>query len=248
MGKKIYKKAIEINGEMTVGAITGVEEDYNVPRMDFCDLSDAIKLDVIACSCYFANYESREDRKDAGYNYGMIYTFDCNEYRLRNTEHDPYKTDYNYVGSRINNDNINKRRSDPDKYFWDYDTGWIYLYKNQAEGVCTEYSYYEDLVFNTLGMESYVCSSVYMGETDWMHHAWASVRIKDRRGNDTWVPFDYGIGASVGTLDLPKSDLEKLDTEKEAYSIYLYPVQQYGAPDRKSFNEYTFDFETWYGN
>lgn len=101
------------------------------------------------------------------------------------------------------------------------------LYQGKAAGVCTNYAFNEQFLFNLLGFDSRICTKREI------NHAYTVLKIKNSKGKTLWVPFDYKIGPSA-TLVVTKKIREKyLKTEKMRYKLYLSGVK--GAPKKKNF-------------
>ena len=102
------------------------------------------------------------------------------------------------------------------------------LMDGKAEGKCSVYADYENIIFNALGFESYIIYDNYT-----LTHAWTVVRVKNNSGKELWVPFDYGIGPAPD-LDVREEVRKKyLATEEMRYAYYLSVVP--GDPNYKNF-------------
>jgi len=105
------------------------------------------------------------------------------------------------------------------------------LLNNKAIGVCATYSYYEKVLFEQLGIETYT-------NTSWkINHGWTVVKVKNSAEKTLWIPFDYGIGPSP-TLAVSKEQKKYINTEKKRYKLYLLGIK--GAPKKRNFT--TEDF------
>lgn len=60
-----------------------------------------------------------------------------------------------------------------------------HLCSGTASGVCSDFAYNERLVWEQLGMKSYVNNDNY--------HAWSVVKVKNADGKTLYLPFDYDV-------------------------------------------------------
>ena len=105
------------------------------------------------------------------------------------------------------------------------------LLNNKAVGVCATYAYYEKLVFEQLGIETYINTS------QLINHGWTVVKVKNSAGKTLWIPFDYGIGPAEN-LAISKEQKKYINTEKKRYKLYLLGIK--GAPKKRNFTDEDF--------
>lgn len=100
--------------------------------------------------------------------------------------------------------------------------GMKYLLTGKARGVCHHFALYECLLWKQLGITGYYNSNVSI------NHAWSVVKVKNSKGKTLWIPFDYGIGPTMGG-----------NTEKKRYKLYLKGIN--GAPSYKNWKNSDFN-------
>ncbi len=168
---------------------------------NFCDLSDAMKVYVIAKSSFFAC--SKPEYKD--YN-----PFPDDSIFTINPNYIDYGVKYIY------NDRGKSKLQ-----------GIKNLYKNEGSGVCDDYANYEIMLWNSLGLECYKATS------NEISHAWSVLKVKNSKGKNLWIPFDYGIGPAEGLAVSEKTRDKYLKTEEMRYQLYLKTIKD--APKEKNF-------------
>lgn len=176
----------------------------------FSDLSDAMKVWMIASSGYFCGTRNRA-RETIVYN-ELSGEWDCS------SQKEPCFCMVYKVGKYSSY-----------KYDWQ---GMKNLLDNRASGVCAVFARYECLLFEQLGIK------VYYNVSDKINHAWSVVKAKNSAGKTFWIPFDYGIGPAPKLRISDAITKKYLRTEEMRYRLYLNGIK--GAPQKKNFTQNDF--------
>lgn len=110
--------------------------------------------------------------------------------------------------------------------------GMKLLLNNKAYGVCDTYVSYERILFAQLDIEAK------RNHNDEINHAWTVVKVKNRHGKILWIPFDYGIGPAKDLLVSDSARKKYLRIEAMRYRTYLSGIK--GAPSKKNFTQSDF--------
>lgn len=177
----------------------------------FSDLSDAMKVWMIASSGYF-NCKFTRARKET-----VKYNAISGEWECISQKEPCFGMLYTFGKSNFYNDEWQGMRN---------------LLNNRASGVCATFTRYECLLFKQLGITAYYNSS---GK---INHAWSVIKARNSAGKTLWIPFDYGIGPSTGLSVSDAIKKKYLRTEEMRYRLYLNGVK--GAPQKKNFTPNDF--------